>query len=1165
MQKTIFLLAATCWLWACSDSNQAFKLHRPHASGLDFVNLIEENEFFNIMSYEYIYNGGGVAVADFNQDGLQDLFFTGNMVGNKLYLNQGDFKFKDVSATAGIEALERWSTGVAVTDLNEDGLPDLYVCASTLQNPEKLANMLFVNKGLNEEGIPTFSDEAKAYGIADEGFSTNAVFFDYDKDNDLDLYVLTNKIETGSADTYRRKRNKGESQSNDRLYRNDGTGSAGHPTFTEVTQAAGIVHEGYGLGINVADINLDGWPDIYVGNDYITNDLLYINNQDGTFTNKIDQYIKHQSHYSMGNDIADINNDALPDIITVDMLPMDNQRRKQTQRANNFAKYINNERLNYEYQYPRNMLQLNQGKIDSFFQFSEVGCYSGIYATDWSWTALLIDLDNDSHRDLYITNGFPKDITNLDFAEFRGKQSMANKDEILAALPSAKLPNYTFQNNGNLGFINQAKAWGLGQASFSNGAVHADLDNDGDLDLVVNNIDEPVFLYENKIGNAKNYLRIKLKGAFSGNSDALGAKVKIKYQGQQQYHDHSIYRGYLSSVEPYIHFGLGDISLIDTLEVSWPNGERTILQSVGTNQVVEIVQTEQGTANESKKELPTPFFTSTDLLNYEHEERIFVDFNIQRTLPHMFSQSGPAIAIGDIDGNGTEDCFFGGSFQLKGRFFVQENGQFTEKDLLPDEPQEADDMGCLFFDADQDGDLDLYIASGGHEREPNTLPYQDRFYQNDGNGNFEKIENALPEILVSSSCVRAADYDQDGDLDLFVGGRVKPGFYPQAVASYILRNDSENEQVKFSIANEALCPDLNDLGLVSDALWTDFDDDKLLDLVIVGEWMPITFLKNTGQGFENITTLSGIAEKIGWWNSLTAGDFDNDGDTDYVAGNLGLNSIYQANGSEPVIAIAKDFDDNGGYDVVMASYQPDLEGNKALYPMHAKDDLIKQMVFMKKRFLKFESYASAKLKDLFTAEELEGAQRLSVNHLSSSYIENLGGGKFQIKSLPTAAQMAPIFGMVAIDANEDEYLDVLIVGNAFGTDLFLGRYDALNGLLLKGSENGFIAVESQESGFYVPGDAKALSLMKGTDEQLYILASQNQDELKVFEAPSHSTLELNPQDARVLLELSSGKTRKVEAYYGHSFLSQSSRIIPLPANTKSYRVFDFQAKEKTIQ
>ncbi|RMF27923.1 MAG: RNA-binding protein, partial [Bacteroidetes bacterium] len=1049
------VLAVLFAFTSCSHRETLFRLVPPDDSGVEFRNVIQEDEFFNILNYEYLYNGGGVAIGDFNNDGWQDLYFTGNMVGNRLYLNRGDLRFEDVTEKAGVAAAGKWSTGVAAVDINADGLLDLYVCASTLSKPEDRANLLFLNQGPDAEGIPTFREAAHEYGIADDGYSTHAAFFDYDNDGDLDLYVLTNQIERLAPNKFRFKRLDGSAPTTDRLYRNNGDG-----TFTNVSREAGILIEGYGLGLAIFDVNRDGWKDIYVSNDYITNDLLYVNNGDGTFTNKAGTYFKHTSHFAMGNDIADINNDGWEDIYTLDMLPEDNQRQKQIIPENRFSKYVNSDKLGYEYQYMRNTLQLNNGFApDGQQNFSEIGLFAQVYATDWSWAPLFADFDHDGWRDLYVTNGFPKDITDLDFASYREGKSMAFfKEDLLNAIPQVKISNYAFRNTGDLRFQNVTKEWGLSVPSYSNGAAYGDLDNDGDLDLVLNNLDEEAFIFENTLRQQgrpdANYLRLRLKGT-PQNPFGFGATVVLKVNGYTLINENSPYRGYLSTMEPFLHFGVGAARKVDTLIVEWHGYLRQVLTDVPVNQVLEL------RIEDARPFIPEPpryhplFREISDSLGiqYYHFEHVFTDFNIQRTVPHQYSQQGPAISVGDLNGDGRFDFFTGGSLGVGGSFALQDDGLFRVEYFGKDHEKNKEDLGTLLFDADNDGDLDLYIASGSSEQQLSQAAYQDRLLVNDGRGGFVVASKALPPIAVSTSCVKAADYDRDGDLDLFVGGRIVPGEYPKPTDSYILRNESEPGKPRFVNATPELCPELLGIGLVSDALWTDFDQDGWMDLLLAGEWMPLTFLRNKeGMAFENVTAATGLQNLTGWWNSLAAGDFDDDGDLDYLAGNLGLNSHYQASEEHPVMVFAGDFDDNGGYDAIVVEYKPDANGELKPYPMHSKDDLTKQMVWLKKRFLKYADYGRATIYDLLTPEELDKAMVLKATWLANSYVENLGPGpdglpRFALKPLPTPAQLAPLYGMMVQDFNDDGRLDVLAVGNSFAPEVFWGRLDALNGLL----------------------------------------------------------------------------------------------------------------------
>lgn len=1165
-------------LISCSQEPKTlFKLLLPEQTGIGFQNDIMEDEYLNILSNEYIYNGAGVGIGDFNNDDLQDIFFSGSQVTNRLYMNKGDLTFNDITLESHIADRGRWSAGVAVVDINNDGWQDIYVCASNHLDPDMRRNRLFIHEGLNEDGNPVFSEQAKEFGIDDEGYSTHAAFFDYDNDGDLDLYVLTNFLDTPTPNKYREKKLNGSAESNDRLYRNNGNN-----TFTNVTLNAGIVYEGYGLGISIVDFNNDGWRDIYITNDYLTNDLMYINNRDGTFSNQIEKYIKHQTHSAMGHDIADINNDGLVDIFTLDMLPEDNQGIKKMHGVTRFENEQLNEELGYQSQYKRNMLQINNGP-DAYgnHNFSEIGLMAGIYATEWCWSALLADYDNDGYRDLFVSNGYPRDVTDLDYAVSgmsRGR-GLSN-EEVMMIIPVRRMSNYIFKNNGDLSFTNKTVDWGMEKESFANGAAYVDLDNDGDLDLVTSNYNEPAMIYENRLYNGKgekenHYLRIKLKGK---SAKLLGAKIYVfSSEGDIKFADHSNFGGYRSTVDPVIHFGLGKTQLIDSLIVIWPDGMKQKITEVSADQILAIEYKSdkfmsahrRGRENGSILSLPDSsqyLFKETSQkygLKYKHDEKVFNDYQLQNTLPHQFSRSGPSLAVGDVDGNGLMDLFIGGSSGNPGLIFYQEQTGFVPKSLEHKEGK-PEDYGALIFDADGDGDLDLYVVSGGVEQGLNPANYQDRLFVNDGKGNFKIAVDALPAMPVSGSCVKGADFDLDGDLDLFIGGRLLPGNYPQKVNSFILRNDSEESKPKFTNVSDEVCPDLNELGLVADALWTDFNNDQMIDLVIVGEWMPVTFFQNEGGKFKNVTGATGIDSKLGWWNSLTGGDFDNDGDIDYIAGNEGLNSFFKASKDEPITAYSSDFDNNGRYDVVLTSYTLSKDGSRKAFPVHFRSDFGKQLELMKKRFTTYEAYSEATIEDLFVPEELENAQKSIATWMASSYIENLGHGKFAISALPNPAQIAPIFGMQTGDFNEDDFLDLLVVGNFYGNSIFWGRMDALNGLLMLGDgKGGFECMDYTKTGFLVPGDAKALvTLPMANGKQLYI-SSQNRDSLKVFEIDKEiETILLDKEDTWAEIEFSNGTKRKQEFYWGNGYLSQSSRIFEVPKASKAHEIFTTNGETK---
>lgn len=1163
-----------------------FQEIKPAESGIHFSNRIIENDSVNPIDLTNIYNGGGVGVGDFNNDGLMDIYFTGNQVPNQLYINRGNFKFENVTKIANVDGAGKWCRGATIVDINNDGLEDIYVSSTISSDSLKRENLLYINQGADKQGVPHFKEMAKEYGLNDKSFTTMAAFFDYDNDGDLDVYLTVNEIIKGdNPSIYRKKITDGSYPSTGKLFRNDFDAKLNHPVFTDVTKQAGLTIEGYGHGVNITDINKDGWKDIFVTNDFNSNDLLYINNHDGTFTDKAASYFKHTSANGMGQDVIDINNDGLSDIVELDMSPEDNYRKKMMLSSISYQNYQNSDYYGYQYQYVRNTVQLNQGprvnQNDSIGDpiFSDIGFFAGVAETDWSWCPLVTDFDNDGYRDFFITNGFPKDITDHDFITFRREASLiAPKSFTLSQIPQVKLHNYAFRNNGDLTFNNVTTDWGFSTPSFSNGAAYVDLDNDGDMDIVVNNINDSAFIYRNttmeKKDNKQHYLKFKLVGD-QKNPDGLGTWIELYYGGKQQVYEQSPYRGYLSTIDIRPNFGLGAVTKVDSVVVKWPGNKKQVLKNVSANQLltINIKNADQVYQWAAPVKVTNNLFTEvTDKLNikYINKARDNIDFNIQKLLPHKFTEFGPALAAGDIDGNGLDDIIAGGSLANSAELLLQQkNGTFIQKDLIKDAGRATknwQDEGIALFDVDGDGDLDLYIASGGYESSAHTASYQDKLYINDGKGNFKIDSTALPINFTSKSCVRVFDYDHDGDLDLFVAGRVEPSNYPKPVSSFIYRNDSKNGVVKFTDVTSTVAPGLKDIGLVCDAVWTDFDSDGWQDLILAGEFMPITFFKNDHGNFKNITNTTGVENKKGWWTSIVSGDFDNDGDIDYIVGNLGLNSFYKANDQYPVNIYAKDFDHNGSLDAVPTKFIPTSQEDttRREYPVHTRDDMVKQMIGFRAKFQNYKSYAAATIDKMFTPEEMQGVLKLQANYFSNSYLRNDGNGKFTLLPLPLATQYANMNGMIAEDFDGDGNLDVLLVGNDYGTDVSVGRYDASNGLFLKGDGKGGFAPKSiLETGWFVPGDAKALIKLRGSNGKCLIAASQNKDKLKVFEVKNNvKYIPLQPLDVTAVIQYKNGKKQKRELNYGASLLSQSARFINVDESVLSVTIKDSKGNER---
>ena len=1058
-----------------------FQLLNSKQTNIHFSNNISENERLNVLSYEYFYNGGGVAVGDINNDGLEDLFFTGNMTSNKLYLNTGNMKFKDITkdAAKGLEGRPNgWKTGVTMADVNGDGLLDIYICYSGKTEPDQRRNQLFINNG-----NLTFTERAKEYGLDDPGYSTQAVFFDYDNDGDLDMMLINHNVKKIDNMEFAKYRNQTDEYAGNKLFQNNGN------HFTDVSKKAGIIQNPltFGLGVAIADINQDGWPDIYVTNDYNEPDYLYINNHDGTFSEQSQKYLRHLSHFSMGVDIADFNNDGLPDILTLDMLPQDNHRQKSLQLEENYESFELMINQDLYKQYMRNMLQLNNGNGT----FSEIAQLSGVAATDWSWCPLMADFDNDGYKDIFISNGYLRDYTNKDFLRYWGdykiKKAMASEPfllmDLVTAMPSTKLANYIFRNNHDLTFTNKQKEWGITNATISNGAVYADLDNDGDLDLVVNNINEEASIYQNtgRENNQGSFISIKLKGQ-GANTNAVGAKVSLFNKGKQQYQEVNTGRGYLSSVSTTLNFGTGDLKAIDSILITWPDNRKQLLKNVKTNQHLVINYQPNETNSKLAATNTLPLFTKVKpLIAYKPQDNTINDFKRQLLMLFMYSKTSPVIVKADVNKDGLEDLFICGDQQTPGKIFIQQaDGNFQFQDL-PGGEQTSTTSAAVFFDANGDGYPDLYLAKGGYSLyEPNTADLQDQLYINNGKGYFN-LASSLPAVSASSkSCVRPCDFDGDGDIDLFVGGRVIPGQYPVAPKSYLLVNNGKGT---FTVADVPFA----NAGMVTDAQWVDLNKDGRKDLVLCGEMMPIKVYINTTAGFIDQTNKYFTTPANGLWFSLNIADVNGDGTPDIIAGNLGLNSPIKISESQPAELYYADFDENGSIDPFFNFYNQDVS-----YPFVSRDELNEQIYPMRKKFGYYKAYADASMKDIFTDEQLQKAGKLTANNLQTTCFL-LKNGIFTPSELPLQAQFSPVSQIITKDFDKDGKTDLLLLGNHTDNRLKLGSIDANYGCVLTGNGNGsFNYLNQTNSGLSVTGDIKSVVEIKIKNTTYLVLGVANE-------------------------------------------------------------------------
>jgi len=1082
LKFTFFAITVTVLVISCNKQRSLFpdeltgylQLLAPEKTGIDFNNSIDESKKVNHFYYSQIYNGAGVAIGDINNDGLSDIFFCGNMVNDRLYLNKGDFKFENITKNSRIKETPGWSWGVTMADVNADGYLDIYISRNgESMNPKDRTNQLYINnKDL------TFTESALSYGLADTGFSSQAVFFDMDNDGDLDMYQVNQPPDPKLFTRYKIP-SKRQKLHKDKLYRNE------NGKYINISKKAHISNSlAHGLSVSSSDFNNDGWMDLYVTNDYDEPDFMYYNNGDGTFKNVIDKKLKHISKYSMGSDTGDINNDGFIDLMTLDMAAEDHYRAKTnmgSMSSENFNQLVD---WGKHYQYMYNTLQINSGK-GSFY---DVANMAGLAKTDWSWATLLVDLDNDGLKDVLVTNGIKKDFRNNDFLN-KAYHKLANNTIDLFNLskqaPSSPLSNYIFRNKGNLEFEKVTKKWGFDTPGYSSGVAYGDLDNDGDLDIVTNNMGAPAFVYENKATG--NYLKIDFKGS-DKNTFAYGAKVIIHHNGETQIAENTVTRGYFSSVEPGVFFGLGKDTNVEKIEVFWTDGKVSNFKNIKANTTL-IANYSKSKFVKKEPNKIKPLFTQTAAselgINYIHKENEFNDFEKEKLLPHKLSQNGPFSTIADINKDGLDDLFIGGASGQSGILYTQnEKGLFTISSSQPwQQDKNSEDLNCLFLDVDGDNDMDLYVASGGYEFESNSPLLKDRIYLNNGKGEFVKDPSAVPNIYTSSQCVKASDIDDDGDLDLFIGTRLIAGKYLFPASSYILIN----EKGKYKNTTSETAPYLQNIGMVTDAVFTDIDKDGDDDLMVVGEWMQIVLLENKNGYFTNSSNKWGLKDTRGLWWSITASDLDNDGDEDYVIGNLGKNNKFKASKKHPFKIYAHDFDYNGTNDIVLASFY-----KNNYVPVRGKECISQQMPFVSKKFKDYHSFAMANVEDILTEHNLKNAVKYTVNNFESIILINNNNQLVQ-KPLDIKAQVSPIKSSIVEDFNNDGNKDIMVVGNHYATEVETIRYDSGIGTVLMGDgKNNFTPIAPTKSGFHVPYDSRSIKIAKGKDKNYIIITNNNE-------------------------------------------------------------------------
>ena len=1095
-RASAILVAALALTLAGCDRRETsptlFEALSPGTTGVTFRNELPENADFNILNYLYYYNGGGVAAGDIDGDGLPDLYFTSNLGSDRLYLNKGDYRFEDITDRAGVPGPPGWTSGVTMADVNGDGRTDIYVSAVSYLTM-KGRNVLYINNGDR-----TFTDRTAEYGLEHAGFSTQATFFDYDGDGDLDMYLLNHSTHTERGVSSRPQRYPRHPRAGDRLFRNDDN------HFVDVSEKAGIYGgvEGYGLGVVASDLNIDGCPDLFVANDFQENDFLYINNCDGTFKESIATAMGHTSRFSMGVDAADFNNDGKPDLMVVDMLPEREEILKTSANAESFNVYNLKLKTGYWPQYARNTLQLNRGNG----RFSEIGYLAGVYATDWSWAPLFADLDNDGDKDLFVTNGIYRRPNDLDYINYIGNDAVQASlgDSIteqnlalLEKMPQVPLAKYAYRNNGDLTFTNMAEEWGLAQPGFSNGAVYVDLNNSGALDLVVNNVNAPASIYRSRahLINGNSYLRVVLRGS-GANTGGIGAKVTIWNGGKMQMAEQMPTRGFQSSVDSRLHFGLGTSKQIDSLIVVWPDHRLQRLTNVAANRTLTLSQEAASGRYDYAKHTPPALFedvTARMAVDYRHVENAFVDYNREPLMPHMLSSEGPALAIGDVNGDGLDDMYAGGAKWQPGQLLIQRrDGGFnkgSEAVFRADSLHE--DVDAMFFDANGDRHLDLYVVSGGNEFWGNAEALRDRLYMNDGRGNFTRAKNALPDIFENGSCVVPGDFNGDGHTDLFVGSRVVSRSYGATPNSHLLQNDGTG---RFIDVSRAAGKALADAGMVTSAAWTDNDGDGNLELIVVGEWMPVSVFRQENGRFVDRTAEAGLSATSGWWNTVKAVDVNGDGRQDLILGNLGLNSYIRASPDEPARLHVNDFFDNGSVEQILTFYKDGVS-----YPLAGRDALVRQMPQLRSKYLTYSSFGASRVEDILSPSELKPATMREARLFASAVALNDGKGGFAISPLPIEAQFAPIYALVAEDFDADGHTDILVAGNFNGVTPVRGRYDASYGLLLRGNGSGrFESVDMEASGLRIDGEVRDMRFLRGRAGDRFVVVARNNDKLQMI-------------------------------------------------------------------